>query len=210
MYSHTKSIKKIKSTKSTKSTKKIKKNTKINNKISIIPLTKLSKNNIKELADITNDADVMKNIGNGKKWSISDIKTFISDERRESAKSNINRNYYSYAILYNNRVSGYISGRKKKNLLGPPIKTNPLNIILRIFVGKSFQGLGIGKTAVKLFITKYSNILGAKYTPGTYIIADIKKDNIASIKTMLSNDFKYYGEIQYPNLDILNRYVFTL
>jgi RimJ/RimL family protein N-acetyltransferase len=194
-------------------------------KISIMSITKLSDTNIKELAEITNDPEVMQNIGSGKKWSIADIKKFISDEKREEAKCNINRdilrNYYSFAILYKNRdgthIAGFISGRKNKSLIGPPLNSNPFNIILRIFVGKSFQGLGIGKSAVRLFINEYRKILGTNNKSGVFIIADIKKDNIASIKTMLSNQFKYYGDVNYksqtPDTNastILNRYVYNL
>jgi hypothetical protein len=120
-------------------------------------------------------------------------------------------------------VAGYISGRKKRSILTKPFDRNPYNVILRILVGSQYQGKGIAKSAVKLFIEKYKNVIPpSNRTPtrtptrtpnnikNTVIIADIDKNNIGSIKTMLANDFKYYGVVKYAvNSSELNRYIYS-
>ena len=196
--------------------KTIGENTVIQPNIKLLELTKLTKNEIEQLVDITSNIDVMKYIGTGKIWTIDDIKSFIKDEKIDQKLPHHKRQYYSYVILYDNNVVGYISGRKKRSILTKPFDRNPDNIIFRILIGSNYQGKGIGKIAVKLFIDKYRNIVNRniikedkKLNSTTVIIADIDKDNIGSIKTMLANGFKYYGVIKYfGNSKELNRYIY--
>ena len=199
--------------------------------LKLLELSKLNDSQIEQLANITGDTNIMKHIGTGKPWSIDDIKLFIKDEKADQKKPHNKRQYYSFAILYcdnssdnssNNRynnskykVVGYISGRKKRSILTKPFDKNPYNIILRILIDSKYQGKGIAKSAVKLFIEKYKNVISFKNSfnklSNTAIIADIDKNNIGSIKTMLANDFKYYGVVKYAanSLD-LNRYLYYL
>ncbi len=191
--------------------------------LKLLELSKLNDSQIEQLANITGDTNIMKHIGTGKPWSIDDIKLFIKDEKTDQKKPHNKRQYYSFAILYCDnssdnskyKVVGYISGRKKRSILTKPFDKNPYNIILRILIDSKYQGKGIAKSAVKLFIEKYKNVISFKNSfnklSNTAIIADIDKNNIGSIKTMLANDFKYYGVVKYAanSLD-LNRYLYYL
>ena len=208
---------------SKKTVKKTVKNQITQPNIKLLELHKLTKNEIEQLANITNNIDVMKYIGTGKIWTIDDIKSFIKDEQIDQKLHHHKRQYYSYVIIYDNNIVGYISGRKKRSILTKPFDRNPYNIIFRILIGSNYQGKGIGKIAVKLFIDKYRNIvkpkknlssknLNSKNLSSTIvIIADIDKDNIGSIKTMIANGFKYYGVVKYfKDSKKLNRYVYYL
>jgi RimJ/RimL family protein N-acetyltransferase len=196
--------------------------------LKLLDLSKLNSSQIEQLANITGDTNIMKHIGTGKPWTIDDIKLFIKDEKIDQKKPHNKRQYYSFVILlYDDRsnddskyrVAGYISGRKKRSILTKPFDRNPYNVILRILVGGQYQGKGIAKSAVKLFIEKYKNVIPQpnrtpnrtpNNTHNTVIIADIDKNNIGSIKTMLANDFKYYGVVKYvPKSLELNRYIYS-
>ncbi len=166
-------------------------------------------NNINELELITRDKNIMKYIGKGNIWSKQDIKQFIKDEKIEKAKTQEQRLYYSFVLIYNNTVIGFISGRKNKQLL--PDNGTIYDLLLRMFISNKYKGRGFGKLIIKLFIKLYSQIISNLIkTHNIKLISDIDKDNISSIKIHLANDFKYINTIKYPNKHNYDRYIYTM
>ena len=180
-----------------------------NNNTRLIPLYNMTYNNINELELITRDKNIMKYIGKGNIWSKKDIKQFIKDEKIEKAKTREQRLYYSFVLIYNNTVIGFISGRKKTQLL--PDNGTIYDLLLRMFISNKYKGRGFGKLIIKLFIKMYSQvILNVIKTHDIKLISDIDKDNISSIKIHLANDFKYINTIKYPNKHNYDRYIYTM
>lgn len=179
--------------------------------IELIGLNELDDKKIKELSEITLNKDIMKKIGNGKIWSIDDINKYILDEINEINKPNILRKYYSYILLINNKVIGFISGRKNNLLLKPQ---TPYDLLLRMFIHQHYSGKGYGKLILNLFINKYKSIIkydliNKKYHNKIRLISDIDANNIASIKIHLSNQFIFITKIKYPSNKKLLRYTYT-
>ena len=187
------------------SKKHTKKSTNIN-KCYLMPLNKITTKHIEELSVITKDKEVMKYIGKGNIWSIKDIKQFVKDENMEAKKNNKNRMYYSYVMVCNNQVVGFIAGRKNKNLL--PIDSSPYDLLMRMFISRHHIGKGYGKLIIKLFIETYSRIV--KKISKVNLISDIDKDNIASIKIHLANGFQFIDTVKYPNKHNYERYALLL
>lgn len=172
----------------------------------LLPLNKISHLQLQQLSQITRDKEVMKYIGKGNIWSLQDLKTFIKDEQNENKKTPINRQYYTFVMLYNNDVIGFIAGRKNKSLLGNN-SISPHDLLLRMFISRQHTGKGYGKTIIKLFIAYYSNLIKSR---PLRLISDIEKNNISSIKIHLANKFKYTNTITYPNKHQYDRYILTI
>ena len=194
----------------TKKIIKIKKQTIKNNKCMLIPLNKINNTHIEQLLQITNDTNIMKTIGKGKIWSKKHIEEIIKDEEIQSKKLHYNRKYYSFIMICNSKVIGFISGRKNKNLL--PNKSSTYDLLLRMFIGSQYIGKGYGKLILKLFIQKYSKMISIMNLKNKNIklISDIDKNNIPSVKIHLANGFKFIDTIQYPNKHFYERYVLEL
>ena len=129
----------------------------------LVPLNKINTKQIAELSVITKDAEVMKYIGKGNIWTIKDINQFVKDETMEAKKNHKNhknRMYYSFIMICNNQVVGFIAGRKNKNLL--PIDSSPYNLLMRMFISRGQSGKGFGKLIIKLFIETYSRMMSAQ------------------------------------------------
>jgi predicted acetyltransferase len=176
----------------------------------LVPLNKINTKQIAELSVITKDTEVMKYIGKGNIWTIKDINQFVKDERIEAKKNhknNKNRMYYSFIMICNNQVVGFIAGRKNKNLL--PINSSPYNLLMRMFISRAHSGKGFGKLIIKLFIETYSRMI-IKKTSEAKLISDIDKDNIASIKIHLANGFQFIDKVKYPNKHNYERYALLL
>jgi len=165
----------------------------------------------------------MKYIGKGNIWSIKDIKQFIKDENIEAKKNNKNRMYYSYVMVCNNKVVGFIAGRKNKNLL--PIDSTPYDLLMRMFISRMHSGKGLGKIIIKLFIERYSRMMSLQKIGNTgntgkdiktfgvsriKLVSDIDKDNISSIKIHLANGFQFIDTVKYPNNHSYERYILEL
>jgi hypothetical protein len=155
----------------------------------------------------------MKHIGKGNLWSKQDIIQFIKDETLESTKSCVSRMYYSFILLCNNEVIGFIAGRKNKALL--PKNISPYDLLLRMFISSTHSGKGYGKLLLKLFIKIYSKIVSKEHeliklkstNKAIQLFSDIDKKNIPSIKIHLANDFIFNSNIKYPNGKYYNRYL---
>ena len=189
----------------------------------LVPLNKITTTHAGELSVITKDIEVMKYIGKGNIWSIKDIKQFIKDENIEAKKNNKNRMYYSYVMVCNNKVVGFIAGRKNKNLL--PIDSTPYDLLMRMFISRMHSGKGLGKIIIKLFIERYSRMMSLQKIGNTgntgkdiktfgvsriKLVSDIDKDNISSIKIHLANGFQFIDTVKYPNNHSYERYILEL
>ena len=191
----------------------------------LVPLNKITTKHAEELAVITKDIEVMKYIGKGNIWTIKDIKQFIKDENIEVNKTNKNRMYYSYVMVCNNKVVGFIAGRKNKNLL--PFDSTPYDLLMRMFISRMHSGKGLGKLIIKLFIETYSRMMSQQIfgnnakdikttkttktsLPRIKLISDIDKHNISSIKIHLVNGFQFSDTIKYPNKHSYERYILEL
>jgi len=191
-----------------------KKRTSYSGRCILVPLNKINSKQLIQLAMITKDKEVMKYIGRGNTWSIAEIKQFMKDETLESKKTIQKRQYYTFVMLYNSEVIGFIAGRKNKNLL--PKDCSQHDLLLRMFISRKHSGKGFGKLIIKLFITHYARILrtskssNIKQTGSIKLISDIDKDNIASIKIHTGNGFIHTDTITYPNKHIYQRYEFII
>ena len=185
----------------------------------LVPLNKINTKQIAELSVITKDAEVMKYIGKGNIWTIKDINQFVKDETMEAKKNHKNhknRMYYSFIMICNNQVVGFIAGRKNKNLL--PIDSSPYDLLMRMFISRGQSGKGFGKLIIKLFIETYSRMMSAQIfgnknkpsVPRIKLVSDIDKDNISSIKIHLANGFQFIDTIKYPNKRSYERYILEL
>jgi len=193
------------------------------NKCYLVPLNKITTKQIEELSVITRDIEVMKYIGKGNIWTVNDIKQFVKDENIEAKKNNKNRMYYSYIMVCNNKVIGFIAGRKKKNLL--PSNTTPYDLLMRMFISRKQFGKGFGKLIIKLFIEMYCRMISKVISdikknkknngkengiPRIKLVSDIDKDNISSIKIHLANGFQFIDTVKYPNKHFYERYILEL
>lgn len=196
----------------------------------LISLDKITNKQIQQLSYITNDKNIMKHIGKGDLWSIQNIKQFAKDEQIESKKSTIARKYYSFILICNNKVIGFISGRKNTQLL--PDNISQYDLLLRMFISSTYIGKGYGKLILQLFIQTYNKIIsksikdnesgqsgksgqsgqtGQSSTPiKITLFSDILKTNIPSIKTHLSNGFIFNNTIKYPNAKYYERYILDM
>lgn len=187
-----------------------KKQTIKNNNCQLLPINKINHIQIEQLLQITNDKNIMKSIGKGNIWDKKYIEEIIKDEENQYKKLHCYKKYYSFILICNNKVIGYISGRKNRNIL--PKKSSPYDLLLRMFIGSQYIGKGYGKLILKLFIQKYTNIINNMNLKDKNIklISDIDETNLPSIKIHLANEFKYIDTIKYPNKKFYERYVLEL
>jgi len=184
------------------------------NQCRLIPLNKITDNHINELVQITSNKNIMKNIGKGNLWTTQDIKQFVKDERNESNKLHHSRMYYSFILVCNNKVIGFIAGRKNKNLL--PKNITPYDLLLRMFISSKHSGKGYGKLIIKLFIQTYARLISNNLSistnkiSNTKLFSDIDKTNVASIKIHIANGFIFDCEKIYPNGKQYQRYILKL
>jgi predicted acetyltransferase len=185
--------------------------TKKTNNIQLVHITSLTMNQLKQLANITSNKETMKHIGKGRIWSLKEIITYIDDEKKEIHKPEDRKSYYSFILLLNNHVIGYISGRKSGGI-GIGYK-NRFDLLLRMFIDSNQIGQGFGTRILKLFIKKYSSMIKTfldkhkphkplphhmNHTPiEISLFSDISLDNIPSLKIHQKNNFSYYKEIIY-------------
>lgn len=192
---------------------KTRKNTIHSSRCNLIPFNKINTKQLFQLAMITKDKAIMKYIGRGNTWTLTDLKQFIKDETLESKKQPTKRQYYTFIMVCNNDVVGFIAGRKNKNLLPP--ESNPHNLLLRMFISRKHSGKGFGKLIIKLFISYYSRLLSnlslsKNDQQPIKLVSDIDKDNIASIKIHIGNGFTHTDTITYPNKQTYQRYEFII
>jgi len=171
-------------------------------KLYLKSIDRLSNIQLKQLAQITNDKDIMQHIGTGKNWSLKDLHTFANEERLESRIPHSRRTHYTMCLCLNNEVIGLIAGRKNKKLLPPTSK--PYDLLLRMFISKHHNGKGYGKLIIKLFIDKYSKMINNNKA---ILYSDISKDNTPSIKIHQANYFKKIDDVKYPNGKYYERYI---
>lgn len=188
-----------------------------NKNIKLLELFNINEQQKMELLDITMNKDTMKYIGKGNIWTLNDINTYIEDEIMENKLPHNKRKYYSFVLLKNDNVIGFISGRKTLKLL--PKHHSPFDLLLRMFISHTEINKGYGKLILKLFIEKYykyfnnidinkQNVKNMKNIK-ICLISDIDKKNIPSIKIHISNNFKYVTTYKYPNNKKYLRYIYT-
>lgn len=192
----------------------------------LVSLANVSQKHLDELSYITRDTSIMKYIGKGNIWTMKDLKQYMLDEKNENHKNILQRQYYSFILVKNNTVIGFIAGRKNTQLI-PLSQYSPFDLLLRMFISRKYSGHGYGKIIIKLFIEKYKKILSSNKTlitshhnnskqlnkpnkPIVKLISDIDENNIASIKIHLANSFQFIKTIKYPNKHIYNRYLLEL
>jgi RimJ/RimL family protein N-acetyltransferase len=192
-----------------------KKRTSYSGRCILVPLNKINTKQLVQLAMIAKDKEIMKYIGRGNTWSIADIKQFMKDETIESKNTTQKRQYYTFVMLCNSEVCGFIAGRKNNTLL--PKDASPYDLLLRMFISRKHSGKGFGKLIIKLFISYYSRILRTSKSSNTNnithtikLISDIDKNNIASIKIHTANGFIHTDTITYPNKHTYQRYEFII
>ena len=202
---------------------KIKKSKNVISECKLVSLAHASPKHLEELSHITQDTSIMKHIGKGNIWTMKDLHQYMLDEKNEIRKNILQRQYYSFILVKDNTVVGFIAGRKNTQLL-PLSQYSSFDLLLRMFISSKYSGHGYGKLIIKLFIEKYTQILSnnktftTKYNnhskesnrPIVKLISDIDENNIASIKIHLANSFQFTKTIKYPNKHIYNRYVLEI
>lgn len=174
--------------------------------ISLKPLSRLTSNEIDQLAGITGDIETMKYIGRGNLWSRADILEYQKEDKRELSLPHNKKKHYSYVMLDSGKVIGFIEGRKNANLLrlkSCGLSHGPYDILMRTFIDRNMTGRGYGKMINKLFIKEYKRLIHKKRA---VLYADIAPDNLASIKIHLANGYLFCGTVKYPNGKVYNRY----
>ena len=202
--------------------KKTQKNSEKPKTILLKSLAHLTDDEIIQLSQITNDLTIMKFIGKGNIWSLEDLLKYRKEELHNEKLNHRNRTHYSYVLINNSRVIGFIEGRKNKSLL-PKINksTNKLSssydILMRMFISQKYKGMGYGKLIIQLFIDQYKTLLEKYFkkhkinnTARICLYSDIDPNNIASIKIHLHNNFLPHGTFKYPNNKIYNRYKYNV
>jgi RimJ/RimL family protein N-acetyltransferase len=185
---------------------------KIDAQLQLISLANInSSDHINQLAKITSNPITMKHIGKGNIWSIDDIKQYITDEQVEQYKPHFKRQYYSFILLKNNVVIGFISGRKSVGFNTQP-GIGKYDLLLRMFISVEYTGQGLGTKILLLFIEAYARMLhpviGNKLRD-VRLYSDIALDNTASLKIHQKNKFHFIRKISY-NGKPYNRYVRNL
>ena len=212
---------KIRKSKISKS--KISKSKNVISECKLVSLANASQKHLDELSYITRDTSIMKYIGKGNIWTMKDLKQYMLDEKNENRKNILQRQYYSFILVKDNTVIGFIAGRKNTQLI-PLSQYSPFDLLLRMFISSKYSGHGYGKIIIKLFIEKYKQILSSNKTfitshnnnskqssrPIVKLVSDIDENNIASIKIHLANGFQFTKTIKYPNKHIYNRYLLEL
>lgn len=141
--------------------------------IKLIPLVDFTELQLKQLANITNQPEVMKWIGTGKLWSIAKLRESIKYLKSKP------KDFKAWGILNidNREIVGYlaitIEGRNSWDI--------------RIFIGSQFQGYGYATKAIKLLI--------GMMKPKTHLISYVKPENQASAKIHQKTGFAYMGRI---------------
>jgi hypothetical protein len=190
----------------------------ITNKCLLVPLNKINTKQLFQLSIITKDKEIMKYIGKGKIWSLTDLKQFIKDETLDARKEPIKRQYYTLIMICNEEVIGLIAGRKNMNLL--PKNSSPYDLLLRMFISRKHSGRGFGKLIIKLFINYYTKIINSRifhneiyknsFRIPIKLVSDIDKNNISSIKIHTANGFIHTDTITYPNKHTYERYILNI
>jgi RimJ/RimL family protein N-acetyltransferase len=175
--------------------------------ITFKPLNKLSLLDVIQFSKITQNPDVMSSIGNGNLWSKQKIQDYITQEQKETLLPISRRQYWSWCIVKNATICGFIgihkslnqsqSKRKMKktktiNHKKIKSKTKSYNVLasnhnnlikleIRIFVDTKFQGQGIATDALELLKT-HIHIIFDKIKNSIELISYVKPSNVASIK----------------------------
>ena len=176
----------------------------------LISLANMNSKQLEELSHITQDTNIMKYIGKGNIWTMRDLKQYMLDEKKEIRKNILQRQYYSFILIKDTTVIGFIAGRKNTKLL-PLSEYSPYDLLLRMFISSKHSGQGYGKLILKLFIEKYRQILSSYIHKNIIkLVSDIDENNISSIKIHLVNGFQFIKNIKYPNKHIYKRYEIKL
>jgi RimJ/RimL family protein N-acetyltransferase len=135
-----------------------------------LSLRKFTLNDKQELSAITSNVEVMKNVGNGKIWTESEVVQFLAYQIEDKDPS------YKYRAIW--------LGEKLIGVIGiHPIsyESNP-NLFLTIFIAEKYQSKGIG---AKSFVLMDVGM----------VFADVKITNIASQKLLKKLNFQEIGKV---------------
>ncbi len=119
--------------------------------------------------EIRNHPDVRKKSGN------SEIIAFNKHDNWFNEKYFVKNDNICYVLTVDNEVAGYCRLDLDKN-----------NYVISIAVDSAFHGKGLGNFLLNQTLQKYNK--------SKSIIADIKKDNIISIKLFERNGFEYFAK----------------
>jgi len=192
---------KITKIRKTSKASKINKSNKITTKIAdakslrLETIANLNAEQITQLAKIYN--------AHGSRTSLTEkeIKQFVIDEKIQNTKPDIQRIYYSYCVMYNDILVGYIIGKKTPLLLPKYLyhntKPNKFDLLFSIGLDASYKNKGIGTRAIELFIKMYSKRISGmgNYARAAKLYADIASTNIASMRAFEKNGFHYSHDI---------------
>lgn len=155
------SVKKLRN-KSNYLTKKKRENTTPNKgKLSLKSITNIDVNSIYQ---IVKNPRVMKYVGNGKSWSLSKVKKFISYNLEENKLDpNNTQTYYSFKIVNSNKpniILGIIEFHLFPQLSVSNNKYKKYNnkYFLTIYLHPNSQGKGVAKKSINLLIDKIKEV----------------------------------------------------
>ena len=181
---HTKHIKTKNLTKKRKDT-----TAPIKDNLSLKPITNLDE---KGLYQIVKNPSVMKYVGNGKPWSLSKVKKFISYNLEEDKiSSNDTRTYYSFKIIDSNKpklIFGVIEFHlfPQLSISHNSYKKYEKQYFLTIYLHPKSQGKGIAKRSINLLIEKIKEVKPNLKT--LYSMVNINNDKM--IKFSEKHQFK--------------------
>ena len=137
----------------------------------IINLTKAEINDINDIFEWRNHPDIRKNSFNQELLSWDEHEKWFMAKLKDPDTT-------AYMAYYKEIKVGTIRFESKDRVIKTNVMLNPL-----------FLGKGLGSKVIKLGVERF--IMEKK--PDMQIIAEIKKDNIASIKAFQKADFKKNG-----------------
>lgn len=152
-----------------------------------------------DILKLTTDKDIIKFIG-GDIWTPAQVEEYIKYCVLDEALKPAVREFFSYKITYDGEFAGIIEFKmaiKRKYFFKPAMHDKIKDdVVLTIFLNKTFQGKGIAGKAIDLLIKRIH-----KYKPGAKTLFSIvKKSNNKMLHVMNKLGFKYVGQITLDKL----------
>lgn len=161
-----------------------------------IQLTNIRKSDKPELIEITSKPHIMKFIGPGKTWTLSDVDKYIDYTIQDDRIPTPKRKWFSYAIRDSDtdKLIGIIEFKciSIYKLLPANIRQKYLNdVALTIYINDIYQGKGVAKMAIAQLKQKISNLKPR----AKLLISIVKSTNPVMQQAMTKLGFNNIGPI---------------
>jgi len=190
----------------------------------------LNKKEIDELVKITTKPEIMKFIASGDLYTKKDIIAFITDEKKQEKLNSYIRQYWTYAVMHDNKVIGmfvfykipfqkqiphinYIDKEAERYFKRIKSQTKPktkkrktcdLFICYRILIDTEYQGKGLGFKILKIskqILTR--DIFPPSFKCNINLLAYVDEKNLPSVKLQEKVGYKLIGTFFDKNKNIM-------